>query len=100
MQSGWMILIFGFLGFLILGIFFPLDQGIPANGVVIAEGSRKIIQHQQGGTIEEILAKDGDKVELGQVLVKLNRLPLNIATKEWLVLILQVLRMGIHQLIN
>ena len=52
LRNGWLILIFGFIGFLIWGIFFPLDQGIPANGVVIVEGNRKIIQHQQGGTIE------------------------------------------------
>jgi protease secretion system membrane fusion protein len=83
MHSGWMILIFGFLGFLIWGIFFPLDQGIPANGVVIAEGSRKIIQHQQGGTIEEILAKDGEEVALGQVLVKLNRVNLEVSYQSY-----------------
>jgi protease secretion system membrane fusion protein len=73
LRNGWLILIFGFIGFLIWGIFFPLDQGIPANGVVIAEGNRKIIQHQQGGSIEEILVKDGDEVESGQVLVRLNK---------------------------
>jgi protease secretion system membrane fusion protein len=76
LHSGWMILIFGFLGFVIWGVFFPLDQGIPANGVVVAEGNRKMIQHQQGGTIEEILVKDGDEVESGQVLVRLNKINL------------------------
>jgi hypothetical protein len=42
LRNGWLILIFGFIGFLIWGIFFPLDQGIPANGVVIAEGIAKL----------------------------------------------------------
>jgi protease secretion system membrane fusion protein len=83
LHSGWMILIFGFLGFVIWGIFFPLDQGIPANGVVVAEGSRKMIQHQQGGTIEEILVKDGDEVELGQVLVKLNKINLEVSYQSY-----------------
>ena len=75
-QSGWVILIFGFFGFLVWGIFFTLDQGVPANGIVIIEGNRKIIQHQQGGIIDEISVKDGDEVELGQVLIKLNKVNL------------------------
>jgi protease secretion system membrane fusion protein len=30
------------------------------------------VQHQSGGTVQEILVKDGDVVKAGQVLVRMN----------------------------
>ena len=50
----------------------PLDQGVPANGVVVVEGNRKTIQHPRGGVIEAILVREGDTVQAGQPLVRLN----------------------------
>ncbi|MFC0351164.1 HlyD family type I secretion periplasmic adaptor subunit [Undibacterium danionis] len=71
-RLGWFIVLFGVLGFLVWASFAPLDQGAPAHGIVVSESGRKTIQHQTGGTIEEILVKDGDEVKAGQVLVKMN----------------------------
>jgi protease secretion system membrane fusion protein len=71
-RLGWFIVLFGVFGFLIWASFAPLDQGAPAHGTVVSESGRKTIQHQTGGTIEEILVKDGDEVKAGQVLVKMN----------------------------
>lgn len=71
-RMGWFIVLFGVLGFLVWASFAPLDQGAPAHGTVVSASGRKAIQHQTGGTVEDILVKDGDQVKAGQVLVKMN----------------------------
>ena len=50
----------------------PLGQGVPAHGFVTVEGSRKTIQHPRGGVVEAILVREGDKVAVGQPLIRLN----------------------------
>jgi protease secretion system membrane fusion protein len=71
-KLGWIIVIAGVCGFLVWAIFAPLDKGVPLSGTVAKESSRKSIQHQTGGTVAEILVKDGDVVKAGQVLVRMN----------------------------
>ena len=53
----------------------PLDSGVIAPGVVITNGQRKQIQHPEGGVVRELLAKPGDQVISGQVLVRLDPTP-------------------------
>ncbi|MEO5932078.1 MAG: HlyD family type I secretion periplasmic adaptor subunit [Duganella sp.] len=71
-RLGWIIVLFGVLGFLLWASFAPLDKGVPLSGTVAKEGNRKAVQHQTGGTVQEILVKDGDFVKTGQVLVRMN----------------------------
>jgi protease secretion system membrane fusion protein len=71
-RFGWLIVILGFGGFLLWGLFAPLDKGVPLSGTVAKESNRKAIQHQTGGIVKEILVKDGDVVKEGQVLVRMN----------------------------
>jgi protease secretion system membrane fusion protein len=71
-RAGWLIVLLGVGGFLLWGLLAPLDKGVPLSGTVAAESSRKAIQHQTGGTIQDILVKDGDVVKAGQVLVRMN----------------------------
>lgn len=71
-RMGWLIVLVGVVGFLLWASFAPLDQGAPAQGTVVAASGRKVIQHQTGGTVEDILVKDGDEVKAGQILVKMN----------------------------
>jgi protease secretion system membrane fusion protein len=71
-RVGWLIVILGLGGFLLWGLFAPLDKGVPLSGTVAKESNRKAIQHMTGGTIKEILVKDGDVVKEGQVLVRMN----------------------------
>lgn len=47
-----------------------LDQITRANGVVIASSKTQVIQSMDGGTIENLLVKEGDAVEAGQPLVQ------------------------------
>jgi len=75
-RLGWLIVILGVGGFLLWAIFAPLDKGVPVPGTVMVASNRKAIQHQTGGTVDDILVKDGDTVKAGQVLVRMN----NVAT--------------------
>ena len=64
--------------FLGLGIFgtwaatAPLASGVVAGGTVSVETNRKTIQHLEGGIISEILVKDGEVVQAGDVLMRLD----------------------------
>lgn len=71
-RLGWGIVLIGVVGFLLWASFAPLDKGVPLSGNVSVATSRKVIQHQVGGTVDEILVKDGDVVKAGQVLLKMN----------------------------
>ena len=73
-RIGWIVLLLGFGGFMLWAIFAPLDKGVSAQGTVITDGQRKVIQPAVSGVIEEILVKDGDQVKAGQLLVKMNDL--------------------------
>jgi len=50
----------------------PLASGVVAHGMVAVMTNRKTIQHLEGGIISEIAVKEGDIVEAGQVLVRLD----------------------------
>ncbi len=70
------------LGMLSIGVFFggftawslmaPLAEAAIAPGQIRSEGQRRVIQHLEGGIVREILARDGDKVSAGQVLMRLD----------------------------
>jgi HlyD family type I secretion membrane fusion protein len=49
-----------------------LDGAAVAPGVVSVESYRKTIQHLEGGIVLEILVRDGDLVQEGQVLIRLD----------------------------
>ncbi len=49
-----------------------LDEVAIAQGEVVPQGQVKMIQHLEGGIVEEIFVRDGDKVKPGTKLVQLN----------------------------
>lgn len=49
-----------------------LDAGVVASGSILLEGNRKVVQHFEGGIVEEIYVKEADVVEEGQALLRLN----------------------------
>lgn len=51
--------------------FAPIAAGAVAQGVISPDGSRRTVQHLEGGIIRRILARDGDDVVAGQTLVEL-----------------------------
>lgn len=50
----------------------PLDSAVVAPGVVAVENNRRSVQHLEGGIISEILVKDGQRVEEGDILFRLD----------------------------
>lgn len=71
-RLGWIIVLVGFGGFMLWALFAPLDQGVSAQGTVMSDGYAKVVQPVVGGRVEAILVKDGEHVEEGQVLLRLN----------------------------
>ena len=71
-RLGWLIVLLGVGGFLLWALVAPLDQGVPLSGTVAKESNRKAVQHMVGGTVQDILVRDGDVVKAGQVLVRMN----------------------------
>lgn len=65
------VLIFTLGIFLVWAAFAPLEQGAPANGFVTVANYRKVVQHQYGGTVKDILVHEGEEVKKGQVLIRL-----------------------------
>ena len=69
--GGWMmIFVFGLLG--LWAAFAPLASAAIAPGKVILSGNKKLIQHLEGGVVDEILVREGQTVKAGQPLVRMN----------------------------
>jgi protease secretion system membrane fusion protein len=70
------VVFFTFVIFLIWAVTAPMDSGIAVSGTVVVLGSRKAVQHPTGGVVDEILIREGDQVQQGDVLIRIN--PLNL----------------------
>lgn len=73
------IIIIAFLGLILsFGVFMawaflaPLGEAVVAHGEVTVVSNKKTVQHQYGGTIQQILVTEGARVKKGQVLIRLN----------------------------
>lgn len=53
-------------------IFARLAGAIVANGLIEVESNRQVVQHPEGGIISEILIDDGDLVNAGDILLRLD----------------------------
>jgi protease secretion system membrane fusion protein len=62
----------GFGGFLLWAGLAPLDEGVPAQGMISIDTKRKTVQHLTGGLVKEVLVGEGDLVQEGQLLVRLD----------------------------
>ncbi|RMF39492.1 MAG: HlyD family type I secretion periplasmic adaptor subunit [Alphaproteobacteria bacterium] len=60
------------LGFGVWGSTASISGAVVAPGRVEVEAKRQVIQHPDGGVVGEILVKDGDLVEAGDVLLRLD----------------------------
>jgi len=65
-----LILVFGFGG--IWAFVAPLGGSIVSIGRVIAEDRNRVVQHLEGGILEELLVREGDQVTKGQVIAVLD----------------------------
>ena len=87
LRRGRWLLALGFGGFLAFALLAPLDEGVPAPGVVAVESNRKRIDHLNGGLVEQIMVREGQRVKEGDELVVLNeaqsKSALNATQSQW-----------------
>ena len=86
---------FGFFG--IWGYFAPIDGAAMAPGVVTVKSHRKTVQHLDGGIVSQLIVKEGDIVNEGDLLLTLdgteNKAQLEIARGQFITLVAQVARL-------
>ncbi len=58
-----------FLGW---GLLASLDRAAIAVGSIVVDGNKKTVQHLEGGILKDLLVKEGDFVQTGQVLMRLD----------------------------
>lgn len=61
-------------GFSVWAGFAPLGSALISSGEVVVNSYRKSIQHYEGGIVEKIFVKNGDKVVAGDPLIELDAL--------------------------
>jgi HlyD family type I secretion membrane fusion protein len=71
-RSGLLAIGLGVAAFGAWAAFAPLSGAIIAPGYVKVDLNRKVVQHQEGGTVRAIRVRDGDRVKQGQELVVLD----------------------------
>jgi HlyD family type I secretion membrane fusion protein len=69
--TGFGILAFFFCTVLVWLIYVPLRADIHLNGEIVFKTKRQTVQHLEGGIVKQILVHDGDMVQAGQPLIKL-----------------------------
>jgi HlyD family type I secretion membrane fusion protein len=60
------------LGLLVMGgwlVAAPLSGAVIAAGFVKVDMNRKVVQHQEGGIVKQLLVRDGERVKSGQILL-------------------------------
>lgn len=72
LAQGYIIIAALVASFLAWSAFARLDGAAIAPGVLSAEGSRRTVQHLEGGIVQEILVRDGETVRADQVLIRLD----------------------------
>lgn len=60
------------IGFGYWGQMAPIAGAVVTNGAFVATGHNKVVQHLEGGVVREILVREGDVVEPGQLLIQLD----------------------------
>jgi len=50
----------------------PLNGAVVASGTFVATGQNKLVQHLEGGIVRQILVREGDLVESGESLVRID----------------------------
>ena len=70
--QGFLVLLLLFGGFFSWACFAPLAEATHAVGASKVERNRRPVQHLEGGIVREILVGEGDRVDVGQPLIRLD----------------------------
>jgi HlyD family type I secretion membrane fusion protein len=68
-RTGLLVIAAGVIAFAIWAFFAPLSGAVIAPGFVKIDMNRKVVQHQEGGIVKDVLVRDGERVRQGQVLL-------------------------------
>lgn len=71
--AGLVVIMLFFGGIAAWSAFLPFSGAVIAPGVVKVSQERQTVQHLEGGIVENILVREGDMVESGDVLIQLRR---------------------------
>lgn len=81
---GWLVILFGLIGFLIWAATYPINQGITGSGFLIPKNERIQVITPTTGLVTKLAKHVGDDVDLGNVLLEFDSKPLeaNIRSAE------------------
>ena len=71
-----------FLVLVLWASFAPVDRIVRAEGRIIASGRAQVVQHLEGGIVNEIMVHEGQAVQAGQVLMRLSDVQANSSVKQ------------------
>lgn len=72
----------GVIAFVVWSFFFELDQFVRASGKVFSSSRTQLIQSVDGGVLAEINVSEGDRVQAGQVLARIDQSRFEASTNE------------------
>jgi HlyD family secretion protein len=70
-RLGWIVVILFFGVFLGFASFIRMDSAAQADGIVKVSGSRRVVQHRDGGVVSALHVHEGQRVKAGDILVEL-----------------------------
>ena len=76
-RAGFGVLALGVLVMTAWVVLAPLSGAIIAPAFVKVDMNRKVVQHQEGGIVKQILVRDGERVQMGQTLVVIDDVKLD-----------------------
>jgi membrane fusion protein, epimerase transport system len=76
-RAGFAVLAFGALAMVAWVVLAPLSGAIIAPAFVKVDMNRKVVQHQEGGIVKQVLVRDGERVQQGQTLVVIDDVKLD-----------------------
>jgi epimerase transport system membrane fusion protein len=77
-KLGWAVVVVTFVFLLGWSAIAPLESAVVAGGRILVASLNKRVQHLDGGLVAHIAVEDGDIVTEGQLLLSLDRKPLDI----------------------
>lgn len=83
MRRGRWILLLAVLPALAWLVFAPLASAVVAPAVVKVDLYRRPVQHLEGGTVREVLVRDGEQVKAGQPLLLLGDVAVDADQRRW-----------------
>jgi HlyD family type I secretion membrane fusion protein len=76
-RAGFAVLALGALVMVAWVVLAPLSGAIIAPAFVKVDMNRKVVQHQEGGIVKQVLVRDGERVQQGQTLVVIDDVKLD-----------------------